>query len=110
MKKIENIVMFRLDMFQCDPQEISKKLLPKNIISYAWIPQTMGDQVWFWLEFKNELDKNEYLQWLETANIQGSSSQWDSINTNAKDMLMHIDQNEMDHWIGFLKNPPNWFG
>ena len=62
MKK-ENIVGFRISMWDVgNPQELWGKLKPRNCIDSAWIPQTIGDQIWMWFEFKNKSDKDEYIK------------------------------------------------
>ena len=69
MKK-ENIVGFRISLWDVtNSHKIWEILKPYNCINSIWIPQTIGDQIWMWFEFKNILDKNEYIKNLKSIEI-----------------------------------------
>ena len=55
-----------VDMYDCvdfTPREILKPYIPIKIENEAWIPQTMGDQVWVMYEFHSEENR---LKWEES--------------------------------------------
>lgn len=88
-----------------NPQALAKELHTKDVMKSAWIPQTMGDQIWFWLEFKDQDTKNNYLNWLNN-DCTLHSRDIDKKKTYPRDMLMHKKyvtnelwtQEEVDHW------------
>lgn len=38
----------RIDLYECDrrPAEIMAEVRPRQRVTYAWIPQTIADQIW----------------------------------------------------------------
>ena len=61
--EINNISALRVDLYDCITQraaEILKPHIPENTINNAWIPQTMGVQIWVLYEFKTELARVEW--------------------------------------------------
>lgn len=51
------ISALRMNLYQCDPHspsEILKPHVPTNYTQCAWIPQSLGDQVWVMYNFKNK--------------------------------------------------------
>lgn len=55
------ISALRIDIFDCPPNEppsaIVEREKPTTAIRHAWIPQTMGDQVWVLYDFPTEADR-----------------------------------------------------
>ena len=58
----ETISALRIDLHQCDtkPAEILRPYLPKNAIRHAWIPQTLGEQIWAMYEFESKEAREEW--------------------------------------------------
>jgi len=59
----ESVSALRVDMYDCikeTPAIILKPFTPENSINKAWIPQTMGDQIWVLYEFKTKKDREEW--------------------------------------------------
>jgi len=98
----ENMVMFKVSVFNCEnPQQLWKEILPTNCIESKWIPQTMGDQVWMWFEFRNQLDKEEYIDWVNASHISCQSAWSIDIETTTylKDMLFDFSQEQINQWV-----------
>jgi len=72
---IENISALRVDLYNWEynesPHDIMKKVWPDNIVQSAWIPQTMGEQIWILLAFHNKAEKTEW-----ECRLPGSVKQW----------------------------------
>lgn len=57
------ISALRIDLWDCEgktPAEIVFPHIPENTVNKAWIPQTMGEQIWCLFEFKNEEERIEW--------------------------------------------------
>ena len=90
--RIEFTAMLRLHLWELDdikmtPQKVYKEIYPDNCIKYVWIPQTLGDQVWLWFEFRTIEEKKNFLENLpiKYKNIKGF------IATN-------FIQEDLDYW------------
>ncbi len=65
--KIESTATLRFNLYELgdikmSPQDVLKEIRPTNHINYAWIPQTLGDQIWVWYEFNTSEEKEEFLE------------------------------------------------
>jgi len=62
------IKALRIDLYECTerPALILKPFEPKNAIEYAWIPQTIGDQIWVVYRFANAADAEAWTASLPT--------------------------------------------
>ncbi|MNF22301.1 hypothetical protein D3C87_1437240 [compost metagenome] len=62
------IKALRIDLYECTerPALILKPFEPKNAIEYAWIPQTIGDQIWVVYRFSNAADAEAWATSLPT--------------------------------------------
>lgn len=54
--KLENTATLRLHLWSLQDigssvQDCALEIQPDNFTDRAWIPQTLGDQVWLWYEF-----------------------------------------------------------
>lgn len=69
----ETISALRVDLYECktSPSEILQPLVPKNAINHAWIPQTMGAQVWVLYEFRTVQDRKSW-----EATLPGKVGRW----------------------------------
>lgn len=58
----ECISALRVDLYNCEgrPSYILSPFLPKKYKNKAWIPQTMGDQIWVLYEFYTIEDRLEW--------------------------------------------------
>lgn len=93
--------MFRLEMFEVkEPQKLARELKSDKTIKSVWIPQTLGDQIWYWLEFKDQADKNEYIKWVENCDLFSIGYKGEKFYP--KNMFMHnekhFDQEQVDYW------------
>ncbi len=61
---LQNTVCFTIYV-KDNPSLFYKRISTKKYIKKMWIPQTSGDQVWIWLEFKNENEKEVYINTLD---------------------------------------------
>lgn len=60
---IEKISALRICMYDCypnAPRDLIGGHEPNNHIKYAWIPQTMGDQVWVMYLFESKIDREKW--------------------------------------------------
>jgi hypothetical protein len=59
MSERETISALRIDLYDCTepPAKIVRREMPSNAVRRAWIPQTVGDQVWLLYEFANVEDR-----------------------------------------------------
>lgn len=82
--------LYELDDIKTTPQKVYREICPNNYINRAWIPQTMGDQVWVWFEFNTIKEKEEFLNNLPAKykNIKGF------IATN-------FTQADLNYWVEF---------
>lgn len=61
----ENISALRISLYECNnPGATMIPFQPQKAKRYAWIPQTMGDQIWCLFEFDNKEDKEGWEQGL----------------------------------------------
>ena len=53
---MENISALRVRLYDCEerPADILRPHLPKEFKRRAWIPQTLGDQIWMMYEFETK--------------------------------------------------------
>lgn len=67
------IKALRIDLYGCTerPALILKPFEPKNAIEYAWIPQTIGDQIWVVYRFANAVDAEAW-----TASLSPQLAGW----------------------------------
>lgn len=56
----------------------------EKIINSAFVPQTLGDCVWFFFEFANKEDKEGFEE---------------KLNLNNADITEKFTQKEINHWI-----------
>ena len=51
-----------VDLYECDvlPSAIIDRERPTNYIHYAWIPQTMVDQIWVLYDFRTVADREAW--------------------------------------------------
>lgn len=58
----ETISALRVDLYDCEtaPRDILRPLLPKNATQHAWIPQTLGYQIWVLYEFATKQDRETW--------------------------------------------------
>lgn len=117
MKK-ELMVGFRISLYEVtNPKELALKLNPDNRKSFSWIPQTLSDQIWLWIEFYNEDDKQQYIDNLEPVSIVKkyilvkNGKETDVIKESVfdpKKNFMHneswMTQERIDHWASLLIN------
>lgn len=89
---INNTATLRLHLWELDdigetPQSCMKEIMPKEYVDYKWIPQTLGDQVWLWIEFSSVVEKKNFLNTLprKYSGIKGF------IATN-------FTQKDLDYW------------
>ena len=52
-----SFLRFHLQDWDKPPRDVIKPYWPDSFNQYAWIPQTMGDQVWVMYEFFSEADR-----------------------------------------------------
>jgi len=79
------IKALRIDLYECTerPAAILKPFEPKNAIEYAWIPQTIGDQIWVVFRFANASDAEAWAAslspqlagWLDDK-VKGAAQQY----------------------------------
>ena len=58
--QIDRIAALRVDLYECvrkPPRDYLQPVVPTNALRGAWIPQTMGDQIWVLYEFRSEADR-----------------------------------------------------
>jgi len=70
----ETISALRVDLYDCDdkpPRDYIRPIAPLNAINHAWIPQTIGDQIWVLWEF-NTKDEREAFE----AGLPVDVSRW----------------------------------
>jgi hypothetical protein len=60
--KTDNISAMRISIYDCEttPADLIKPFIPKNYTRVAWIPQSMGDQVWVLFEFPSLEDRQSW--------------------------------------------------
>lgn len=58
----DTISALRVHLFDCEtsPGEAIKKVMPQKYERRAWIPQTMGDQVWVLFDFETQGAREEW--------------------------------------------------
>ena len=58
----DNISALRIDLYDFTerPAEVIKPYWPIHVARYAWIPQTLGDQVWVMFDFNTEEKRKEW--------------------------------------------------
>jgi hypothetical protein len=98
---ITNTITFTLDLQYCNinlklrPSILSKILtamiLPEEFTQEIWVPNSMGDCVWFWIEFTTLENKNNYIEKLN--NIFSSRFLNEIIATN-------ITQETLNRFVG----------
>ena len=57
---LDAISAMRVDIYDCidkPPRDYIRAVVPKNAVRSAWIPQTMGDQIWVLYEFKSKAER-----------------------------------------------------
>jgi len=69
----EKITALRVELLECEekPSYILSRHKPVGCTNYAWIPQTMGDQIWVLFEFVSE---SERIAW--EATLPGQIAGW----------------------------------
>lgn len=96
--KRENTVMFNVSAYRCvNPQKLWQDIKPNNCIKAMWIPQTIADQIWMWFEFKNEDDKNKYIEWINNCDIYCDVS-WVLPDGVTKDYPKNMFVKNSDYW------------
>jgi len=57
-----NITAMRVSLYDCDeaPALVLNQYRPVNLIRKAWVPQTMGDQIWVLYEFETKTDRETW--------------------------------------------------
>ncbi len=58
-EKISGLIL-RLDDFDEKPSSVLHREEPGNFVKYAWIPQTICDQIWVLYEFRSKEDREEW--------------------------------------------------
>lgn len=69
-----HIAALRVDLYECTgkpPRDYLRPVVPEKAVRSAWIPQTMGDQIWVLYEFKSEAER---LAW--EAALPADVSRW----------------------------------
>jgi len=107
---LDNISALRISDNECSSQwEFMQQYHPKKSIKMAWIPHTMGDQVWVLYKFENKQDRrdwetslpNKVFVWLDKKLIPEAlefgwhirDSQWDYDKSSSElvvEMLLDI--------------------
>lgn len=64
--KLENTITFTLYPQYDDMKTIPSKLTPKNYKQRVWLPQSIGDCVWLWIEFETYEEKEIHIKYLKT--------------------------------------------
>jgi len=89
----ETISALRVDLYECDtrPAETLKPHVPVSATRHAWIPQTMGDQIWVLYEFNTKEERETWenslpeqiSNWLDRKLISNALSYgWHSRDVN----------------------------
>lgn len=91
---MNHVTALRISLYDCidkPPRDYINPIKPDNAINFAWIPQTMGDQVWCLWEFATEQEKQDFekslpddvSRWLD-ANLPEIAARygWHSRNEN----------------------------
>ena len=65
--KLERTATFRLDLWDNErPSDVFSQLralaLPFGEGDFLWIPQTLGDQIWIWIEFSTPEVKEAFCE------------------------------------------------
>jgi len=103
--KVENTVFLNVNMRHYeDPNNLRRIIKPTNLLNFQWVPQTMGECVWMFFEFKNEIDKNEFLKYISTVSF---NSAFDGKLKYVDELLgTFLDQELLDYWCtGKIYNP-----
>ncbi len=91
----KHTLMFRLCLLEIDghPDEVIKRISPPNAINTHWSSHPVGDQIWWWLEFKDETDKHEY-----ECDVQGMDF-FTTYQYRGKPRKMHVSNflDKFDH-------------
>jgi len=63
--KYETISALRISLYDCvdvseTPAGILKPYIPNKYKNRAWIPQTMGDQIWVLFEFEDAIQRDTW--------------------------------------------------
>ena len=92
--KLENTATFRICAGWNEPDtytwhDFFKAMNPNASLRYAWIPQTLGEQVWIFWEFSNPQEKQDFI---------------DSIPRKFKNFQLseNFDQDDLNHYTGEL--------
>jgi hypothetical protein len=95
----ENTVCIRIHLYKTDDvKKLHKEIHPEIYKNYAWIPQTLGDQIWLWYEFNTENEADAYKKWIIDSGIK-SFSTYDNTDHYVRDMFMDVSQKDLDYWI-----------
>lgn len=90
--KLANTAMLRLHVWELQDigssvQECALEIQPDNFIGRAWIPQTLGDQVWLWFEFATPELRDAFL-----ASLPVKYTAIDGF------IATNFTQADLDHW------------
>lgn len=107
--ELDKTVGFKVSVFR-NPDAVWKRLLTNKVIKNAWIPQTLGEQVWMFFEFSTVEERNEYVENLKPFEIEVEHAQLNAKNrikvetvmaTIQPDALLMEDLNQetLNYWV-----------
>lgn len=52
----------RINLYDCvkAPRDYIREVAPSNAVRSAWVPQTMGEQIWLLYEFRTQEDREAW--------------------------------------------------
>ena len=92
---LDQIAALRVDLYgwidKKLPRDYLRPVVPKNAVRSAWIPQTMGDQIWVLYDFNSVSDRiaweatlpAEVSRWLDRSLLpQAMEYGWQTLDSN----------------------------
>ncbi len=58
--ELDNVSALRIELGREPPGQLVKAEWPKKFTRRAWVPQTMGDQVWCFFEFETKEERKAW--------------------------------------------------